>query len=282
MTSPVFPMETLPFDDEELCHQILRELARRGWKLAFEPALFGPSETSCARVKRRLLEWCNRQRRLPDDALVRQATVHEYCHLLHAAVSRDDGRLQSIALNETIAYGWPLALKHYHERDLAESAILRAVHKTWLTIERCQPGSYLAYFTSILLREIGQERRKQKPFGEHEATETDLANVQDDDAESPLLSFTDSAAQAAFDQVLNRESMPSFLQVLRDCLKNARQEHIILLHFFAELNPIEIAGQLRMKVNQYYVEKSRALNRIRECCQDDVVRELQLRLAPSF
>jgi RNA polymerase sigma factor (sigma-70 family) len=272
----------LLFDDEELCQPILRELARRGWKLAFEPALFGPDDAFCARVKARLLEWCNRQRRLPDDALVRQAMVHEYCHLLHAAVSRDDGRLQSMALNETIVYGWPLALKQYHERDLAESAVLRAVHKTWLTIERCQPGSYLAYFTSILLREIGQERRKQKPIGEHETTESDMADLQKDDAESPLLSFTDPAAQAAFDLVLNRESMSALLQVLRDCLENVRQEHIILLHFFAELNPSEIAGQLRMRVNQYYVEKSRALNRIRECCREEVARELQLRLAPSF
>jgi len=280
VTDSGFPIDTLPFDDVELRRRIEAELARHGWQLASEPVLVGPDDTFGSRVKRRLFDWCNGQRRLPDEVLVRQATVHEYCYLLHAAVGGNDGRLQSRALDETIAYGWPLALKHFQDREMAESTILRAVHKTWLTIERCLPGSYLAYFAKILLNEINQERRRRKPIGDHETTEAELLDCQADESDSPLLSVADPSAQMAYDQVLKRESLDGLLKVLSDCLKNVRQEHIILLHFFAEFNPSEIAGQLRIKVNQYHVEKSRALSKIRKCCLEDVARELQM--APSF
>lgn len=280
MADSRFPIVILPFDDAELRRRIETELARHGWQLAAEPVLVGTNDTFNERVKRRLFEWCNGQRRLPDDALVRRAIVHEYCYLLHAAVGGDDGRLQSRAVDETIAYGWPLALKHCQDREVAESAILGAVHKTWLTIERCLPGSYLAYYAKILLNEINQERRGQKPVGDHETTEAELLDPQSDESDSPLLSVADPSAQLAYDLMLKWESLDALLKVLSDCLKNVRQEHIILLHFFAGFNPSEIAGQLRIKVNQYYVEKSRALSKIRKCCLEDVAREL--RVAPGF
>lgn len=283
MTDPTNLMDIAPLDDEELWRRIARELARRKWRLAAEPVFFAPGDSFFARVKQRLAEWREAQRRGADDKLVEQATVHEYCHLLYAALSQGDGRLQNIAVDETIAYGWPLALKHCADRQLAEAAILRAVHKVWLTIHKVKPGSYLAYFAQTLINEFNQDHRKQKREDVHIQFESlpDDAGV-GDEAASQAVEWRDPAAEDDFAQMLNRLSAPSLQQVLRDCLKNPRREHIILLHFFFGLNASEIAQQLRMAVAHIYNEKHRALEKIKECCAEEIRRELTLRLSLSF
>ena len=283
MTNPTFPMDIAPRDDTELWQRIARELARRGWRLAAEPAIFAAGDSFHARVQQRLTEWRQAQRRGPDDKLVEQAIVHEYCRLLHAAFSQGDGRLQAIAVDETIAYGWPLALKHYPDRQLAEAAILRAVHKVWLNIHKVQPGSYLAYFTVTLLNEFKQDHRKQKREDAHTQFES-LPDDVDYDDEGPMQAteWRDPAAEEDFAELLNQLSAPSLQQLLRDCLKNPRREHIILLHFFVGLNASEIAQHLRVAVARIHNEKFRALNRIKECCAEEMRRELTLRLSLSY
>lgn len=279
MTNPTSSIECAPLDDEALWQRIARELARRKWRLASEPAFFAPGDSFLARVKQRLEEWQQAQRRGTDDRLVEQAIVHEYCHLLHTALSQGDGRLQDIAVNETIAYGWPRALAHYNDRQLAEAAILRAVHKVWLNIHKVQPGSYLAYFTVTLINEFKQDHRKQKredALNQFEPLPDDIDY--DDEAAAQSVEWRDPSAEQDFEQMLNRLSTPSLQQLLRDCLKNPRHEHIILLHFFFGLNASEIAQQLRMAVAQFYTEKCRALQKIRKCCAEEMRRELTLRL----
>lgn len=282
MTNPGFPLSTLPIAEDELRQRAAAELARRGWLLAEEPALFVPGDTFVRRVAARLLLWCNEQQRLLDDALILRAIAHEYCHLLHAAVSTDGSRQQNIALQETMNYGWPIARKHRWDVTMAESAILRAVNQTWLTIHRCEPGLYLAYFVRILLNEINQARRKDKSRSSHFPPAPEPIEGDDDEDATLASTWRDLAAEADFEQLLRREAMPSLQQVLRKCLRNARQEHIILLHFFAELNPSEVAQHLQIKVQQFSVEKSRALTKIRARCLEELQRELSLRLSLSF
>jgi len=283
MSNPTFPTGATLLDDEALWQRIARELARRKWHLASEPAFFAPGDSFHARVKQRLAGWQQAQCRGPDDKLVEQATVHEYCHLLHTALNQGDGRLQAIAVDETIVYGWPLALKHYVDRQLAEAAILRAVHKVWLNIHKVQPGSYLAYFTKTLINECKQDHRKQKQEDTHSQFEP-LPDTVDDDNEATAhaIEWSDPSAERDFAQMLNRLSAPSLQQLLRDCLRNPRREHIILLHFFFGLNAGEIAQQLQMAVQQIYMEKFHALHRIRQCCAEEFRRELQLRLSSTY
>lgn len=282
MTDPTFPMDIAPLDDEELWRRIARELARRGWRLATEPALFAAGDSFHARVQQRLTEWRQAQRRGPDDKLVEQAIVHEYCRLLHAALSEGNGRLQNIAVDETIAYGWPLAHKHYADRQLAEAAILRAVHKVWLNIHKVQPGSYLAYFTATLLNEFKQDHRKQKRDDAHTQFEPLPDDVDyGDEGVVHATEWRDPAAEEDFEQMFNWLAAPSLQQLLRDCLKNPRREHIILLHFFFGFNASDIARQLQMAAQQISMEKFRALERIRECCAEEFRQELQLRLSVS-
>lgn len=285
MSNPTFPIDTAdlaPLNGAAVQQRIAHELARRKWRLATEPALFATGDTFPARVRRRWESWRQEQRRGPDDKLLKQAIVHEYCHLLHAALSQGDGRLQTAAVDETIAYGWPLALSHYPDRTLAEGAILRAVHKLWLNIHNVQPGSYLAFFAQVLLNEIKQDHRKQKRIDEHEQFDAQPGEPGDDDGAACAVEVDDPAAAADFERMINRVSAPSLHQLLRDCLKNPRREHIILLHFFVGLNASEVARQLQMAVAQFYVEKSRAVATLKVCCPEKMRRELQLRLIPSF
>lgn len=286
MTTPTFPIDATLDDDDALCKQTLRELERRGWLLASEPALFTADDSLddsfCKRVILRLREWCNAQQRSLDEQLVQHAIKHEYCRLLHAAMSIEGSRQQGRAIQETINYGWRLALSRCRDRQDAESAILRAVQKTWLTINRCKPELYLAYFARILINEINQDWRKRGPIDAHEQPEVARSDIYDEDAAALASEIRDPKGETFIDQVLNQIAMPRLQKVLRDCLKNARQEHIILLHFFAELNPTEVARQLCIKVERYSVEKSRALKKIKECCSEEVAHELRLRLNPSY
>lgn len=283
MTNLTFPIDTAPLDDEELWRRIARELARRKWRLAPEPAFFAPGDSFFARVKRRLEAWQQAQRRDADDKLVEQAVVHEYCHLLHAALCQGNGRLQNIAVDETIAYGWPLAYTHCADHQAAEAAILRAVHKVWLKIHKVQPGSYLAYFTITLINEFKQDHRKQKREDAHSQFDPLPDDVDyDDETTTQPVEWSDPAAQEDFNQMLNRLSAPSLQQLLRDCLKNPRREHIILLHFFFGLNASEIAQQLQVAVARIHTEKFRALEKIKQCCAEEFRRELTLRLSLSY
>lgn len=288
MSNPTFPIDTAdaadlaPLDDEAVQRRIAHELERRKWRLATEPALFATGDAFPVRVRRRWESWRQEQRRGPDDKLLEQAIVHEYCHLLHAALSQGDGRLQTAAVDETIAYGWPLALSHYPDRKLAEGAILRAVHKVWLAIHKVQPGSYLAFFAQVLLNEIKQDHRKQKRIDEHEQFDAEPGEPGDDTGAACAVELDDPAAAADFERMINRVSAPSLHQLLRDCLKNPRREHIILLHFFLGLNASEVAHHLQMAVAQFYVEKSRALATLKSCCPEKIRSELHSRLIPSF
>ncbi len=102
---------TQEIDEQGIIKIIEQELTRRDWKLAAEPGLFAPTESFVSRVLRRVPLWCAEKGRPLDEEIVRQAIIHEYCHLLHRAVSQSGSRVQTIALQETIDFGWPVAFK---------------------------------------------------------------------------------------------------------------------------------------------------------------------------
>jgi RNA polymerase sigma factor (sigma-70 family) len=256
-------------DIAEICAQ---ELARHQWSLAAEPSLLPAGGTFAQVVAAHVADQCNREQRPLDEALVRRAVVHIYCHLLHRALSTNGTRVQGMALQETINYGWPVALQRCRDRAFAESAILHAVNKLWLNVEKCEPGSYLAYFTTILLREIGQQWRTAGRIGNAETTEADLQraesalNESDDIDGAALEQFSDAANP--YHEVELAASRTKLFELLRDCLNNARRVHIIIGRYYAELNPLEIAQNLAIKVEQVYVEHHRAIERIKKCCRN--------------
>lgn len=267
-------------DVTEICMQ---ELARRDWHLAAEPSLLPSDATFAQVVATHVADQCSAEQRLPSEELVRTAVVHVYCHFLHRALSTNGTRVQSVAIQETINYGWPLALQRCRDNTLAESAILHAVNKLWLNVDKCQPGAYLAFFTRILLREIGQEWRKSGRIDKHETSESDLQRPEDAPNEledwdsSGFDQFTN--ATDAFRAIDIAESRTNLLDMLSDCLKNPRWVHILLGRFYAELSSTEIAQQLAMRVQQVYVEQHRAIDRIKRCCKETLLAELQLLLS---
>lgn len=273
---------TKEIDEQGIIKIVEQELTRRGWKLAAEPSLFAPTESFIGRVLRRVPLWCAEKGRPLDEEIVRQATVHEYCHLLHRAVSWNGSRVQTIALQETIDYGWPVALKHCTQREMAESAILRAANKTWQNIDRCNPGSYLAFFCTTLRREIGQELRGQMRR-DREISEVDLSPPdQEDDRDAGALDYFEAVGwqgSTAFSQIDLKLSRRSFFHKLRRCLQNARREFVIQAQFWGEMSISKIAQTLQLTAQQVTQAKFHALRRIRNDCPE-VKQELILLLTP--
>lgn len=269
-------------DEKTVVRMIERELARRHWKLAAEPSLFAPGDTFTMRVTQRVHFWIEERGFAKNEKCVVDAIVHEYCRLLHHAVSWNGSHAQTAALQETIDCAWPVALKRCADRDVAESAILRAVNQLWQNIDKCDPGAYLAFFCKILLREIGQELRRRKRQN-IETSEADLPRPGDqDDADAdPLELFKASGWQghAAFSLIDLEASRPSLFMKIRRCLQNAHREFIIQAHYWGELRLPQIALLLNQKVEQVTQKKFRALEHMRDHCPD-VAQELILLLTP--
>jgi RNA polymerase sigma factor (sigma-70 family) len=250
--------------DVEIVALVERELASRGWALASEPSLFAPGESFAGRVLARVAQWAT-EKPLPRDAdLVRKACVHEYCRLLHAAVSLHGSRVQEIALQETLNRGWPIALRELGDRQRAEDAVLRAVTAMWRAAGHIDPGAYLAYFGKVLRNEIYQERRKQGRTHAHEEPldapgPHDEGSPRDDDTPDP----------GALDPALAveiEEARAEFWQALSDCLGNARREYILITNVIFGFNGSEIARQLKTTVAAVHMAKHQAIQHIKQRC----------------
>ena len=255
---------------------ITNTLSSRGWALADDPALFGPGDTFRGRVLARVAEWVGQEKRPLDDKLIVDAVKHEYSRLLEAAIRLDGSRVQSIALTEAIRYAWPIALQRCSSHDQAEAAILRAATQAWLHIDRCYPGSFLAWFGQIVLNETKALGKKERRVTEHETPESDLANPragEEQDERSPLDTALYVAQQAGLpeDDIREVERLAArswLIDKLRACLANARREFILIGQFFLDLNASEIAHHLSVTVQVVYTEKNRAIAHIRKCCAD--------------
>jgi len=253
-----------------------KTLSSRGWALADDPALFGPGDAFRSRVLARVAEWAGQERRPLDDKLIVDAVKHEYSRLLEAAIRLDGSRVQSIALTEAIRYAWPIALQRCSSHDQAEAAILRAATQAWLHIDRCYPGSFLAWFGKIVLNETRMLGKKERRVTEHEASESDLIDPragESADERSPLDTALYVAQQAGLPENEIREverlaTRSWLIEKLRACLENARREFILIGHFFLDLNASEIARHLAVTVQIVYTEKNRAIAHIRKCCAD--------------
>lgn len=270
-------------DEQVIAMFVEKELARRKWTLAAQPDLIPPGDSFAARVSRRVDEWQSTKRRARDEALVRDALVHEYCYLFHRAMGWNGSRAQAIALQETIDYAWPVALRRCADREVAESVILRAVNQAWARIGQCrQPGGYLAWFGRILQNEINQAFRTGERL-DREISEAELPPAPEaEDAESGALdSFEAQGVQghAAYSWIDLEASRPSLFAKIRRCLQNAHKEFVIQALFWGELQLREIAHVLRLTVVQVTQKKFYALRRMREGCPE-VVQELILLMTP--
>lgn len=253
-----------------------KTLSSRGWALADDPALFGPGDTFRSRVLTRLAEWSGQEKRPLDDKLVVDAVKHEYSRLLAAAIRLDGSRVQSAALTEAMHYAWPIALQRCASHNQAEAAILRAATQAWLHIDRCYSGSFLAWFSQIVINETKALGKKERRVTEHETVESDLASPGADavqDERSPLDAALYVAQQAGLPENEIREverlAVRSWLiDKLCACLENARREFILIGQFFLDLNASEIARHLAVSVQVVYTEKNRAIAHIRKCCAD--------------
>jgi DNA-directed RNA polymerase specialized sigma24 family protein len=255
---------------------IVKALSSRGWVLADDPALFGSGDTFRSRVLARVAEWVGQERRPLDDKLVVDAVKNEYSRLLEAAIRFDGSRVQSVALTEAIRYAWPIALQRCTSHDQAEAAILRAATQVWLHIDRCYPGSFLAFFGQIVLNETKALGRQERRVTERETPESDLihpAAGEEQDERSPLdtaLHLAQQVGQLDEDirEVERRLTRSWVIEKLRACLEHARREFIIIGQFFLDLNASELAQQLAVSVQIVYTEKNRALVHIRKCCAE--------------
>lgn len=253
-----------------------KTLSSRGWALAEDPALFGLGDAFRSRVLARVAEWAGQERRPLDDKLIVDAVKHEYSRLLEAAIRLDGSRVQSVALTEAIRYAWPIALQRCSSHDQAEAAILRAATQVWLHIDRCYPGSFLAFFGQIVLNETKALGKKERRVTEHETPESDLIRPragEEQDERSPLDTALHLAQQAGLldediQEVERRLTRSWVIEELRACLEHARREFIIIGQFFLDLNASEIAQQLAVSVQIVYTEKNRALVHIRKCCAE--------------
>lgn len=251
-------------------------LGNRGWVLADDPSLFDPGNTFRDRVLARINEWLEQEKRPLGDKLVVDAVKHEYCRLLEAAIRLDDSRVQGIALTEAMRYAWPIALQRSPGHDQAEAAILRAATQAWLHIDRCYPGSFLAWFSQIVINETKVLGKKDRRVAERETIASDLPGP-GTGTEVGERNSLDSVSYAAQQKNMPEGDIRSverlairswLIDKLRACLANARREFIIIGQFFLDLNASEIAHHLAVKVEVVYTEKHRALAHIRKCCAD--------------
>ncbi len=143
-------------------------------------------------------------------------------------------------------------------------------------IDRCYPGSFLAWFSQIVINETRELGRKDRQVTKHETVESALPGPATDEARgerSPLDAALYAAQQAGLPENDIREverlaTRSWLIDKLRACLENARREFILIGHFFLDLNASEIARHLAVSVQVVYTEKNRAIARIRKCCAD--------------
>jgi DNA-directed RNA polymerase specialized sigma24 family protein len=264
--------------DGEIVALAEREMANRGWVLAGEPSLFAPGESFARRVLARAAQWATQRDRPRDAALAREVYVHEYCLLLHAAVGHHGSHAQQRALEETYRYGYSLALRRLGDEARADAVTWSAVMKMWRAVAGTgrmnDPGSYLAYFTTVLRNEVWQELRRTGRVGEHEEP-LDAADERDG-ADGPR--DEDTADPGAPDPALAVEiddAHAEVWQALSDCLKNPRREYILFADMSLGFNASEIARHVKTTVQAVYMAKFQAIEHIREHCAEVMKRLLR-------
>ena len=131
---------------------IEQELGRRHWKLATRPELFDSGETISGRVQKRIREWIEQEGREDAPKMIRDAVIHEYSILLQSAI-KGSGAAQTAAIEEACAYLRPIVLQRLSAGDLVDDVLSRALTQMWLHIEKCSPGSFLAWLAQIAINE---------------------------------------------------------------------------------------------------------------------------------
>lgn len=242
---------------DQLCEQAQELLGRYQWSLvdAYELADRAAELLSCSDGH-------------PSAA---HACLQAYAAELHRVIQGDDRELLEQAFTELWHYLWPVARNKVGAKRADEFA-QRALVIVWEKRTKCRrPASFFNWATIILINEIRQDYRNRtrptdaaetketgKKRAAREITMTDLVE-QDDEREA----FRATGIGQVEDELLREEALQQLLQALHDALPGANQVAVIVALFLEERNPAEIAAEMNCTVQYVYVQKSRAMKRLR-------------------
>lgn len=240
-------------------HGVRQVLAQRGWQLVRDEPAF--VEEVVTEVQARL-----QSSRRPLKKIIEDATVNRYCHLWHAACGADGALRQRQAFKELYCYLYPIALyRAKHDQHIAEESTQEALIKVWQHLDQVRdPGCFARWASRIVLRVVSiiEERHLV------EASEVDLPHPSaPETVEEPL---TRAANQAGLttsppEPESTSEMRTQLTEAIEQCLRSRQQQVVITGLFFDQKGYKELADELRTSVENIYVLKSRALDRLREC-----------------
>jgi RNA polymerase sigma factor (sigma-70 family) len=243
-------------------------LAKRGWQLVQDENAF--AEAICAEIYQRAMGDGDQTR-----VAIERATIRHYCIVLHAACSEPGSPRQRRAFEELWQYLYPIGLYKTHDTNLAQDLTQQALIKVWRNLSRCRaPGSFLNYATLVLLNETREyyrgKGRRREMFGEanrseREITERDMRRS--DDAEGHLESNTLGKAprDEGLDLAITEETQRELSALIRECVRNAQQQRVLIELFFNDKGYREIAEKLGITVGNVHVLRHRALSALRKC-----------------
>jgi RNA polymerase sigma factor (sigma-70 family) len=231
---------------ERMCAQAADGLlARRRWRLLDR-----------AELARRALEHL----RSGAASSAQRAATHAYSLALHAACSGGEGlERQNRAYAELFRYLYDIALQRYpgaHE-EIAQHALAQI----YATFERCrQPGAFLAFAIQQLLDTARSLRREQPP------AQSLAAPGSAGDVELGEL-LTDERQADPSEAVIAGELQARFVQLAAEFLRlyprAARQFDALRLKFIDGLDDQAIAERLGKSVQNIYVLRARAIEKLR-------------------
>jgi len=225
-------LESAPSAPERMCAQAADALvARHGWQLLDR-----------AEFARRALEHL----RSGVAADARRAATYAYSLALHAACSGSEGReRQNHAYAELFRYLYDSALHRYP--GIHEEVAQRALAQVFASFGRCrQPGAFLAFAFQHLLDAARSLRR------EHAGTLAEQADAGQPDPSDMVIA---GELRARFEQLA--------AEFLRRHPRAARQFAALRLKFIDGLDDPTIAGQLGKSVQNVYVLRARAIEKLR-------------------
>jgi RNA polymerase sigma factor (sigma-70 family) len=185
-----------------------------------------------------------------------RAATHVYSLALYSACSGAEGfERQNRAYAELSRYLYDIAYQRYP--DTYEEATQRTLARIYISFERCrQPGAFLAFAIQQLLDTARSLRREEPPIQSLGASggagEVELADDRQTDPSNAVIA---GELRARFEQLA--------AEFLRMHPRAARQFDALRLKFIDGLDDQTIADQLGNSVQNVYVLRARAIEKLR-------------------
>jgi len=229
---------------------ILKTLADHGWQLAEDQEQFAVE--ICAEICQRGIADGTQER-----TAIQRAVTRRYCGVLHAACAGSNTSRQRRAFTELWNYLFPIALYKTHDTQLAQDLTQQSLVKIWKCLAQCKdPASFLGWARMILINEVNDWFRKNKRA---------ILDPIDDIDETELNQVSFKPEGAGTDQAENDDLHRQLLNVIEKCLKDLRQQAIIIESFLNERGYKAIAEMLGLTIGNVHVLRHRALQALRKC-----------------